>query len=166
MLMAMVALYVPATTPRIKNKAFEWFMYTHQLMTLPFMILLCAHATGCYFKFVKGNNNQCSTLNGYYYLLPGMMVYTCERVVRWWRSRAYRIVAVIRHPQDTYEIRFLSLQYKSSQLYAASQYVYLNFPGVARWQWHPFTLTSDPDTDSHMSVHIKVAGDFTRRLAE
>ena len=33
------------------------------------------------------------------------------------------------------------------------------------WQYHPFTLTSAPEED-HISVHIRIVGDFTVKLAD
>ena len=45
------------------------------------------------------------------------------------------------------------------------EYVFINIPSISRFQWHPFTLTSCAD-ESHHSVHIRVAGDWTESLAQ
>jgi NADPH oxidase len=47
----------------------------------------------------------------------------------------------------------------------AGQYIFLCCPEVSYFQWHPFTLTSAPEED-YISVHIRVAGDFTTALAK
>jgi len=47
----------------------------------------------------------------------------------------------------------------------AGQYIFICCPEVSFFQWHPFTLTSAPEED-YISVHIRVAGDFTREFAK
>jgi hypothetical protein len=41
--------------------------------------------------------------------------------------------------------------------FAPGMYVYLSYPKISRYEWHPFTLTSAPQ-DSFISVHIKEVG--------
>jgi predicted ferric reductase len=45
------------------------------------------------------------------------------------------------------------------------QYVFLNFPEVSKWEWHPYTLASSP-LEEHMEVNIKKLGDHTKQLVE
>lgn len=47
----------------------------------------------------------------------------------------------------------------------AGQYIFLSCPEISYFQWHPFTLTSAPEED-YISVHIRVAGDFTTAFAK
>ncbi len=47
----------------------------------------------------------------------------------------------------------------------AGQYIFLSCPEISYFQWHPFTLTSAPEED-YISVHIRVAGDFTTALSK
>ena len=59
------------------------------------------------------------------------------------------------------ELRF----FKPSLRYKPGQWLLLNAPEVAPLQWHPFTITSSPFDPIH-SVHIRIVGKFTRKLAE
>ena len=43
------------------------------------------------------------------------------------------------------------------------QYVFLNFPEISRWEWHPYTLASSP-LEEHYEVDIKGLGDHTKKL--
>ncbi len=47
----------------------------------------------------------------------------------------------------------------------AGQYIFISCPEISYFQWHPFTLTSAPEED-YISVHIRVAGDFTTAFAK
>jgi len=45
------------------------------------------------------------------------------------------------------------------------QYVFLNFPSISKFEWHPYTLASSP-LETHYEVDIKSLGDHTRKLLE
>ena len=72
-------------------------------------------------------------------MLGGLIIYVIERIVRFVRSlRQVVIVKIVEHPSKTIEI-----QMKSKGFFAeAGQYVFINVPSVAFFEWHPFTLTS------------------------
>ena len=72
-------------------------------------------------------------------MLGGLIIYVVERIVRFLRSlRTVVITKVIEHPSKTIEI-----QMRSKGFFAeAGQYVFLNVPSAAFFEWHPFTLTS------------------------
>lgn len=94
------------------------------------------------------------------YMLGGLIIYIIERFVRFIRS-FYNVVIikVIEHPSNTIEI-----QMRQKGFFAeAGQYVFINVPSVAYFEWHPFTLTSAPEED-YFSVHIRVFGDWTEEL--
>jgi NADPH oxidase len=65
------------------------------------------------------------------------------------------------HPSNTLELRFE----KSSLRYKPGQYIFINFPEISQFQWHPFTLTSAPE-DGYISVHIRLVGDWTKAVAK
>ena len=43
------------------------------------------------------------------------------------------------------------------------QYVFLQFPEISKWEWHPYTLASSP-LETHYEVDIKRLGDHTGKL--
>jgi NADPH oxidase len=47
--------------------------------------------------------------------------------------------------------------------YKAGQYIFINFPMISRFEWHPFTLTSAPHED-YLSCHIRAAGNWTKKV--
>ena len=84
-------------------------------------------------------------LQSWIYLLGGLIIYTIERIVRFVRGlRKVVIIKVVEHPSKTIEI-----QMRSKGFFAdAGQYVFVNVPSVAFFEWHPFTLTSVSGTHS------------------
>ncbi|CAI8022398.1 Cytochrome b-245 heavy chain, partial [Geodia barretti] len=94
------------------------------------------------------------------YMLGGLIIYAIERTVRFFRSlRKVVIIKVVEHPSKTIEI-----QMRSKGFFAdAGQYVFVNVPSAALFEWHPFTLTSAPEED-YFSLHIRIVGDWTEEV--
>ena len=44
------------------------------------------------------------------------------------------------------------------------QYILINIPDIAVFEWHPFTISSAPEQDDVISLHIRVAGYWTRQV--
>ena len=48
--------------------------------------------------------------------------------------------------------------------FRCGDYVFINIPEISRWEWHPFTISSPPELPAVFSLHIRVAGGWTRAL--
>lgn len=45
-------------------------------------------------------------------------------------------------------------------------YIFVNIPAIATFEWHPFTISSAPEQGDAISLHIRVVGHWTRKLYE
>ncbi|XP_026094443.1 NADPH oxidase 5 [Carassius auratus] len=45
-------------------------------------------------------------------------------------------------------------------------YVYINIPVIAKYEWHPFTISSAPEQQDMLWLHIRSMGQWTNRLYE
>uniref|UniRef100_A0A3B3T8K7 NADPH oxidase 5 n=1 Tax=Paramormyrops kingsleyae TaxID=1676925 RepID=A0A3B3T8K7_9TELE len=45
-------------------------------------------------------------------------------------------------------------------------YVYINIPAIAKYEWHPFTISSAPEQQDAIWLHIRSMGQWTNRLFE
>lgn len=43
-------------------------------------------------------------------------------------------------------------------------YVFINIPEIAKYEWHPFTISSAPEQDDVVWLHIRAVGQWTNRL--
>jgi predicted ferric reductase len=59
-------------------------------------------------------------------------------------------------------VSVLKPRFASPQL---GQYVFLCFPEISKWEWHPYTLASSP-LETHYEVDIKALGDHTKKLLD
>ncbi|XP_068580049.1 NADPH oxidase 5 [Cebidichthys violaceus] len=45
-------------------------------------------------------------------------------------------------------------------------YVFINIPTIAKYEWHPFTISSAPEQSESLWLHIRSMGQWTNRLYE
>ncbi|KAJ8344418.1 hypothetical protein SKAU_G00317470 [Synaphobranchus kaupii] len=45
-------------------------------------------------------------------------------------------------------------------------YVYVNIPVIAKYEWHPFTISSAPEQQDTLWLHVRSMGQWTHRLFE
>ncbi|NXI90607.1 NOX5 oxidase, partial [Psophia crepitans] len=50
--------------------------------------------------------------------------------------------------------------------YKPGDYVYLNIPAIAAYEWHPFTISSAPEQRETLWLHIRSLGQWTNKLYE
>ena len=50
--------------------------------------------------------------------------------------------------------------------YKPGDYLFVNIPAVARYEWHPFTISSSPEQRGVIWLHIRVVGTWTKKLYE
>ena len=64
--------------------------------------------------------------------------------------------------------RVVSLVIKRPQHFAfkPGDYIFINIPAIATFEWHPFTISSAPEQSDCFSLHIRVVGHWTSKLFE
>ncbi|XP_066245724.1 NADPH oxidase 5 isoform X1 [Euwallacea similis] len=131
-----------------RGGCFEVFYWTH-LMYLPFWILLILHGP----NFWK------------WFLVPGL-AYLIERISR---------IDTMSSKGKTYISSGLLLPSKVTHLvikrpaqfdFHPGDYVFVNIPAIAKYEWHPFTISSCPEQEDYMWLHIRGVGQWTNRLYE
>lgn len=50
--------------------------------------------------------------------------------------------------------------------FEAGDYVFLRIPEVAKLEWHPFTISSAPEDEQRLTLHVRTAGNWTGALRE
>lgn len=48
--------------------------------------------------------------------------------------------------------------------YKPGDYVLVNIPKIAKYEWHPFTISSSPEQSSNIWLHIRAVGTWTKKL--
>ncbi|KAF9563848.1 NADPH oxidase isoform 2 [Agrocybe pediades] len=159
---AALAVMVWFAREKTRRAHFERFWYSHHLFIV-FFINWQLHGMFCMIQPDRPPFCSFNTIGVFWrYWLVGGVIWIFERILREVRSRHVTFVSkVIQHPSNVMEVQIK----KEKTTTRAGQYIFICCPEVSYFQWHPFTLTSAPEED-YISVHIRVAGDFTTAFAK
>jgi predicted ferric reductase/Ca2+-binding EF-hand superfamily protein len=129
----------------VRNKGwFEVFYVTHRLFWLWFAFLLLHDPE--FWQWVA---------------IPGAL-FLIEQAFRLYRGRrATGVTEMTAMPSNVTRIRMTRPDWFD---YQPGEYVYLRQPAISKREWHPFTVTSNPEDDSRVELHVRGVGTWTRRL--
>ncbi|XP_063962617.1 NADPH oxidase 5-like [Lytechinus pictus] len=131
-----------------RNGYFKVFHWTHQLCIV-FWTLIIIHSK--YFWI--------------WFIIPGA-IYFLERLLRlqvFRRARFGKTYIQIGYILPA-NVVHLVIQRPSKFKFHAGEYVHVNIPSIASHEWHPFTISSAPEEQDFMSLHIRCVGHWTKRL--
>ncbi|KAK9728753.1 Ferric reductase NAD binding domain [Popillia japonica] len=132
-----------------RRGSFQVFYWTHTLY-IPFWILLILHCK----NFWK------------WFILPGT-IFVIERLIRFsWiksgRGKSYITSGVL------LSSKVVNLQIKRPTHFDfhPGDYIFANIPAIAKYEWHPFTISSAPEQEDSIWLHIRAVGEWTNKLYE
>lgn len=102
----------------------------------------------------------------WYVLSIGLSCYLLDLILRRLRrskSSIELLEAKTNSEENLIEL-VLSNNHERFNNWLPGQYVYLNCPQIAAYEWHPFTISSMDDVSKRFTLHIKTSGDWTRKL--
>ncbi|XP_036592479.1 NADPH oxidase 5 [Trichosurus vulpecula] len=126
---------------------FEVFYWTHLLYILVW-VLLIVHGPN-FWKWL---------------LVPGLFFFL-EKVVGLVLSRMATL-SIVEVNLLSSKVTHLVISRPSFFHYKPGDYVYLNIPAIAKYEWHPFTISSAPEQEDTIWLHIRSQGQWTNRLYE
>ncbi|XP_064013938.1 NADPH oxidase 5 isoform X4 [Pogoniulus pusillus] len=99
-----------------------------------------------------------------WFVVPGCL-FVLEKVqgLAWRRAGGLRIVEVNLLPS---KVTHLVIERPQSFHYKPGDYIYLNIPAIATYEWHPFTISSAPEQQETFWLHIRSLGQWTNKLYE
>lgn len=62
------------------------------------------------------------------------------------------------------KVTHLVIKRPSHFCFRPGDYVFVNIPAIAKYEWHPFTLSSAPEEEDYIWLHIRGVGEWTNRL--
>ncbi|XP_043844130.1 NADPH oxidase 5 [Dromiciops gliroides] len=126
---------------------FEVFYWTH-LSYISIWVLLIIHGPN-FWKWL---------------LVPGLLFFL-EKVVGLVLSRMASL-CIVEVSLLSSKVTHLVINRPSFFRYKPGDYVFLNIPAIAKYEWHPFTISSAPEQEDAIWLHIRSQGQWTNRLYE
>ncbi|KAM9714585.1 NADPH oxidase 5 [Dama dama] len=147
LLLLLILMFACSSSCVRRRGHFEVFYWTH-LSYLPMWLLLILHGPN-FWKWL---------------LVPGTLFFL-EKTISLAASRmaALNIVEVNLLPS---KVTHLLIKRPPLFHYRPGDYLYLNIPSIARYEWHPFTISSAPEQKDTIWLHIRSQGQWTNRLFE
>jgi predicted ferric reductase len=133
-----------------RSGLFEIFYWSH-LLFIVFYVLLIIHARYYWCWFIG----------------PGA-IYFIEKAYYLFKRCSPRKGRTFVHSATIEEANVIKLNiYRPAHFYfRPSDYVFLKIPQIARFEWHPFTISSAPEDTKLLTVHIKSAGNWTNQVID
>ena len=127
---------------------FEVFYWTH-LLYIFFYILLILHAQNFWYWFIG----------------PGV-IFIVEKIYSLYKRHSSTKGRTVLHSVtiEQTDVVKLTIQRPSQFKFRPGDYVLLNIPQVARYEWHPFTLSSAPEDHHLLTVHLQSKGNWTGKV--
>ncbi|KAM7010789.1 NADPH oxidase 5-like [Passerculus sandwichensis] len=147
-LLALLLAMLAGSSPCVRRGGhFEVFYWSH-LSYIPVWLLLLLHGP----HFWK------------WFLIPGSL-FVLEKVLGWaWRRAGdLHILEAKLLPS---KVTHLVIQRPKSFRFQPGDYVYLNVPAIAAYEWHPFSISSAPEQPETLWLHIRARGQWTTKLYE
>ena len=89
-------------------------------------------------------------------------VFACEKMISLCKSRTEKgksyVVTGVVLPSKVVN---LVIKRPSNFTFKPGDYVYLNVPSIANFEWHPFTISSAPEQSDTLSLHIRQVLSFS-----
>lgn len=142
----------------IRIKSFHTFYYVHQIYIL-IVVLLLLHGSFC---LIKTNSGECSGPGYYKWIIVPFLLYCFEIIQRYRCSKKETYFMNIKKYSN--DINSIEL-YKPNISFKAGQWILLNCPDIG-YEWHPFTITSNPIEYGKVEINLKETGDWTKLLVK
>ncbi|XP_048251235.1 NADPH oxidase 5-like isoform X1 [Haliotis rufescens] len=133
-----------------RSGCFEVFYWTHMLY-IPFWVLLILH---CRYFWM-------------WFIVPGLM-FLLEKLFRSKMIKRVRygnsfILEVNLLPS---EVTHLVISKPPNMRFQPGDYLFIQIPDIASSEWHPFTISSAPELEDRLWLHVRSAGHWTKKLYE
>ncbi|XP_063437585.1 NADPH oxidase 5-like isoform X2 [Mytilus trossulus] len=127
---------------------FEVFYWTH-ICYIPFWILLIFHGP----NFWK------------WFIAPGF-IFIGEKISRskFVKQARYGKTFIEEVSLLSSSVTYLEISRPDNFAYQPGDYVFIQIPVISRHEWHPFTVSSAPELDGRIWLHIRSAGNWTKSL--
>ncbi|XP_028394802.1 NADPH oxidase 5-like [Dendronephthya gigantea] len=148
-LLLILIVMVICSQPFVRNKGyFELFYWTHHLF-IAFWVLIILHAPN-FWKWI---------------IVPGVL-YIIERVIRlrWFNLARYGPTYIEEGITMPSKVTHLVITRPPNFKYKPGDYVHINIPAIAQNEWHPFTISSSPEQEDVLWVHVRGVGTWTKKL--
>jgi len=135
--------------PVIRRKGyFQLFYYTHWLHVF-FYIVLIIHAK-----------------SPWKWLIGSLIIVIIERLYSCFKAKSIGQTFIKDVNLLSSKVTQLIISRPKNFKFKAGDYIFIRIPEIARYEWHPFTISSAPELKDELWLHVRSLGNWTNKLYE
>ncbi|XP_013401170.1 NADPH oxidase 5 [Lingula anatina] len=149
LLVIILIVLVIGALPCVRRSGhFEVFFFTHFLYA-PWLLLVFLHGSRFWMWFIA----PCT-------------IFICEKIYSSrWLKRLYQGQTHVKEGVLlASRVTHLVINRPSNFDYGPGDYLFINIPKIAKFEWHPFTISSAPEQSEYIWLHIRGVGQWTNKL--
>ncbi|XP_041356089.1 NADPH oxidase 5-like isoform X2 [Gigantopelta aegis] len=151
MMVLLLGVMMAGSLPVIRRKGyFQVFYWLHKLYIV-FWILLILHAKDFYKYFIGPAFLYCLELLASSQITKGIR---------------FGNIYIQEFELLPSKVTQLVLSRPDNMSYKPGDYIFIKIPAVARFEWHPFTISSAPEVEDTFCLHIRSTGGWTQKVYE
>eukprot|EP00092_Neocalanus_flemingeri_P014374 GFUD01015505.1.p1 GENE.GFUD01015505.1~~GFUD01015505.1.p1 ORF type:complete len:1072 (-),score=233.84 GFUD01015505.1:230-3445(-) len=147
LLLAILTIIVGFAMPCVRRSGrFELFYFTH-LLFIAYFALLLVHAPDFWM-----------------WLVGPLTLYLVEllyRLVTFFGPGRTTVNAAVVFPSN---VTGLVINRPAHFKFNPGDWVFIKIPSISQMEWHPFTISSAPEVEDYITLHIRGVGDWTKKL--
>lgn len=137
----------------VKENYYSLYISLHYIITFCILTVSIIHGTFCTIKYTDIN---CPIPTTWMWLILPCLIILCETIYKY-------VFNTISIDKVVYHNNVLELQLPLPKSYCGKT-IYINFISVNLFEWHPFTVNTWNHYSDTCSIHIKIRGDWTKKL--
>jgi predicted ferric reductase len=139
-------------SPYVRKRGHFELFYLMHMLTIPWLFIMLIHGFRAFWKWV---------------LIPAVC-YAIENVLRYRKTRSNKFgdTFIMESYVLPSKVVYLVIRKPSHFEFKPGDYIFLNIPIIAKYEWHPFSISSAPENSEHIWLHIKATGNWTNKLYE
>jgi Ca2+-binding EF-hand superfamily protein/predicted ferric reductase len=133
----------------VRKRGFFQLFYWLHMLNIPWLLVMLVHARHLY-----------------KWLIIPAICYAIEKILRYRKIKSNKF-------GDTFIEEVLLLPSKVTHLvirkppkftFKPGDYIFINIPIIAKYEWHPFSISSAPEKSDYIWLHVRAVGNWTKKL--
>ena len=142
-------IIVVFSLPFVRKRGYFQLFYFFHMCTIPWLIIMLLHGR----KF-------------WIWILLPLFCYLIEKTLKYRKTSSNKFGDTIITEAFVLpsKVTHLVIRKPAKFYFKPGDYVFINIPAIAKYEWHPFSISSAPENSKFIWLHIKASGHWTNKL--
>lgn len=137
--------------PFVRRSGYFQVFYWAHMLTIPWLLIMLFHGKSFWI-----------------WLLIPFVLYVIENIQRYRKISSHKFGETF--IEESYvlpsKVTHLVIKKPPKFRFNPGDYIFVNIPTIAKYEWHPFSISSAPENSEYLWLHIRAAGNWTNKLLD